>query len=118
MKIINLTQHKSTLDQQQAGVFDLEDSTELKNQLTFNSLPTLSEIQERAQAIALIAESANVKFAMIGGAGYLMPLLEQALKQKGIKPLHAFTQRVSIEKHENGQVIKENVFKHVGFVGE
>lgn len=117
MRIINLTQHNATQDQKDAGVFDLENA-ELRKLLTFNDLPTKAEIQERAESIAQLAQDANATFAMIGGAGYLMPSLESALMAKGITPLHAFSQRISIEKHnEDGTVSKENVFKHIGFIG-
>ena len=118
MKIVNLTQHNATQDQKDAGVFDLSDATALRTLLTFNSLPTKDEIKERAESIAQLAQDANAAFAMIGGAGYLMPSLESALIAKGITPLHAFSQRVSVEKHnEDGTVSKENVFKHIGFIG-
>lgn len=118
MKIVNLTQHNSTHDQQEQGLFDLSEATALKTLLTFNSLPTKAEIRERAESIAQLAQDTNAPFAMIGGAGYLMASLESALIAKGITPLHAFSQRVSVEKHnEDGTVSKENIFKHVGFIG-
>jgi hypothetical protein len=121
MQILNLTQHAATEDQINAGVIDLseQDILILKRQLTFNELPTKAEIMERAEAIAELAKtSSTATFAMIGGAGYLMPSLESALLAKGITPLHAFSQRISVEKQgENGEVIKSNVFKHVGFIG-
>ena len=50
---------------------------------------------------------------MIGGAGFFMSFLENALKACGIKPVHAFSQRISVEKtNDVGEVIK-----HIGFVG-
>ena len=118
MRIINLTQHNATQDQKDAGVFDLENNAELRKLLTFNELPTKAEIQERASDIADLAAQTGAKFAMIGGAGYLMPSLESALQRAGITPLHAFSQRVSVERtNEDGTVSKENVFKHIGFIG-
>ena len=118
MNILNLTQHNSSKDQQEQGVFDLSDATALRTLLTFNSLPTKDEIKERAESIAQLAQDANATFAMIGGAGYLMPSLESALISKGITPLHAFSQRVSVEHtNDQGEVVKTNVFKHIGFIG-
>lgn len=118
MKIVNLTQHNSTQDQQAQGVFDLTDPTALKGFLTFSSLPTKADIEQRAEQIASLAKETGADYAMIGGAGYLMPSLERALTAQGITPLHAFSQRVSVEKQgEDGTVTKENVFKHVGFIG-
>lgn len=35
----------------------------------------------------------------------------------GVKPLYSFTERASVEStNEAGEVVKTNVFKHVGFV--
>lgn len=118
MKIVNLTQHSATQDQKDAGVFDLTETAALKANLTFNELPSKEDIIQRAENIAKIAKDSGATFALIGGAGYLIPSLEAALIKHGIKPLHAFSQRVSVEKHnEDGTVSKENVFKHVGFIG-
>ena len=55
---------------------------------------------------------------MIGGAGYFMRPLEEALREKGIKPLYSFSERKSVEKtNPDGTVTKVNVFEHVGWVG-
>ncbi|WP_436658711.1 hypothetical protein [Acinetobacter sp. P1(2025)] len=115
--IVNLTQHSASQDQIAVGVFDLADTTALKGLLTFADLPTAQDIQERAEKIAQLAKAENVTSAMVGGAGYLMPKLEAELIKVGIKPLHAFSQRVSVETtNDDGEVVKTNVFKHVGFV--
>ena len=55
---------------------------------------------------------------MIGGAPYLMSALERALKQRGVKPLYAFSLRVSedVLDESTGEVKKTLVFKHLGFL--
>jgi len=54
---------------------------------------------------------------MIGGAPYLMATLEKALREVGLNPIYAFSQRVSIDKENpDGSVTKTMVFKHLGFV--
>lgn len=54
---------------------------------------------------------------MIGGAPYLMSALESTLKEKGVQPLYAFSERVSVEKTtETGEVIKTSTFQHKGWV--
>lgn len=121
MIIVNLTQHNATNDQIDAGVFNLDyDHNELdflRSLLTFDTIPTIQEMQQRADDIAQIAVRANVQKAMIGGAPFFMGYLETALKSVGIQPLYAFSQRVSIETTaEDGTVTKQNVFKHIGFV--
>lgn len=118
MNIINLTQHTATEEQARAGVFEPTDKKAVQALLTFASLPTQAEITARATALAGIAQEANATHAMVGGAGYLMPALETALKAFGIAPLHAFSVRESIEEtQDDGSVVKKNVFRHVGFVG-
>lgn len=117
MSILNLTQHPATPDQTVAGVVNLSDNTELKKLLTFTSLPTKADIESKAQAIAKIALDNGANKAMIAGAGYLMPALERELKTVGITPLHAFSERVSVETaNADGTVSKQNTFKHVGFI--
>jgi len=118
--ILNLTQHAATAEQIAAGVGDLNphhgEIQQLKNLLTFDSLPSAETVYERAYAIAALAQSYFVDVAMIGGAPYLMGALERALNKVGIKPVYAFSERVSVEKIVSGVVVKTNEFKHVGFV--
>lgn len=122
MTIVNLTQHNATNDQIDAGVFNVDyDHNELdylRSLLTFDSIPTIEDMQQRADEIAKIALRTDAKKAMIGGAPFFMGYLETALKSVGIQPLYAFSQRVSVETTaEDGTVTKQNVFKHMGFVG-
>ena len=116
--ILNLTQHPSTREQREQGVFDLEEEnlTKLKELLTFENLPSLQKIQERAGEIALLASSYSPSRAMIGGAPYLMSALERALYAAGIKPIYAFSKRESVERIIGGKVVKTNIFRHIGFV--
>jgi hypothetical protein len=115
MKILNLTMHKATKEQIEAGVFDLHGEG-IVNLLTFEEIPTPDELEERATQLAKIAQKQKVRKAMIGGAPYLMPYLENQLCLNGIAPVYAFSKRESVEKELDGKVIKTNVFKHVGFV--
>lgn len=128
--IVNLTQHSSTPEQ---GCLELPeaDKNQLKELLTFTSLPTKAEIAKRAMSIAYLAsdflleetleleqeEGEYSLSAMIGGAPYLMGPLEEALKNLGVCPIYAFSERVSEEVIQpDGSVRKVNVFKHLGFV--
>lgn len=121
MDIINLTQHTtSSLHQKALGVRDLPlvaDREALKGLLTFTVAPTADEIRVRAVSIAKLAAESGCSFAMIGGAGYLMPALEKALLDVDITPLHAFTVRDVVETTSlDGTVTKTAVFKHAGWV--
>lgn len=54
---------------------------------------------------------------MIGGAPFLMPVLDKALRNYGHRPIYAFSKRESVEKtNPDGTVVKTSVFKHAGFV--
>lgn len=124
MSIFNLTQHKATPEQIAQGVVDCPDrwAGELRELLTFNELPTASEIHERAMEIAALAEMVmegipGCTSAMIGGAPFLMGPLEAELTKLDILPLYAFSIRESVEQEQaDGSVRKVNVFRHVGFV--
>ena len=70
--MINLTQHQATTDQLAVGVVDLtgQQLALVKTLLTFDEIPTESEMKERAYQIAEIARKHGVA-AMIGGAPFL-----------------------------------------------
>ena len=114
-KIVNLTQHFASDEQRVEGVFDLVDNSVLKSLLTFNTPPTLLEMQHRAVAITALAEATGATIAMLGGAPYFMGWLENALNGAGIKTVYSFTERVSVENPVTGE--KTSVFKHTGWVG-
>ena len=118
MAILNFTQHAATAEQVATGVIDLmqHDLASLKELLNFVGLPTADEIYEHAYAIAALAENLFAERVMIGGAPFLMPVLQMALQKRGITVLYAFSERVSVEKEIEGKVIKTNEFKHSGFV--
>ncbi len=123
-KILNLTQHKATEEQKQAGVIDIEDdliAETIRDLLTFERLPSKTNIKQRAMALAGIASHIAEKYklnkVMIGGAGYLMPYLIKTLKDVKLKPVFAFTKReVKEVKQDDGSVKKISVFKHEGFI--
>ena len=118
MSILNFTQHAATAEQVAAGVIDLmqHDLASLKALLNFVGLPTADEIYERAYAIAALAENLFAETVMVGGAPFLMPVLQKALQMRGITVLYAFSERVSVEKLVDGVVVKTNEFKHIGFI--
>ena len=116
MKIVNLTQHAATPEQVEAGVFPYIVGA-VTALLTFDTLADVfADVTFRARDLAQIAKASGATHAMIGGAPYLMPPLEWHLKQAGIIPLYAFSERVSSEEVQpDGSVRKINTFKHGGF---
>lgn len=119
--ILNLTQHPSTPEQEAQGVFDMDAERRdiLKDILTFSTLPETWEIKERAAQVIDLIEMVghSCDFAMIGGAPYLMAPLEEALREAGVAPLYAFSERISEEVQQpDGTVRKVNKFRHLGFV--
>lgn len=136
-RILNLTQHDPTPEQLLAGVTcgDVTDDSvlEFRKLLTFDTLPTLAEVRERARQIAQYAGKTSTlvdyggdsgyvvnerfQFAMIGGAPFLMAPLEEELRKVGITPLYAFSTRESVEQvMPDGSVRKTAVFRHQGFI--
>jgi len=138
-RILNLTQHTATPEQIAAGVTcgDINGDAQLREiaaLLTFDTLPTPVEVRHRAERLAKIASTTTTlvdyggdsglcvnerfKFAMIGGAPYLMAPLESALRAHGITPMYAFSVRESVDQTQpDGSVRKIAVFRHAGFVG-
>lgn len=117
--ILNLTQHAATPEQLDAGVVNVseDDKAKLTALLTFDTLPSRQDVAFRASDIAALAVSYHADCCMIGGAPFLMTALEIALQAHSIKPVYAFSQRVSIDAPQaDGSVKKVAVFKHCGFV--
>jgi hypothetical protein len=115
--ILNLTQHIAFHEQVSVGVIEPTDKLNVQKLLTFDDLPSQEELRERASQLADAAAQAKVKAAMIGGAPFFMGHLERALKERGVRPLYAFSQRESVdEKQPDGSTKKVGVFRHIGWV--
>jgi len=123
--ILNLTQHQATKEQVEAGVVEPTEKEYIQKLLTFEDMPSRDEIKKRAKLLAGYAhlwlsrngiDKYHDRKALIGGAPFLMSALENELRKHRIKPLYAFSKRVSEEKEVDGKIVKTNVFKHIGFV--
>jgi hypothetical protein len=114
MNILNLTQHRASAEQIDAGVFDVdeEDRIKLSVLLTFDELPTAKEIGDRCLSLREMVAEYGATAVMIGGAPFFMRPLEEWLQRAGIKVLYAFSKRESVED-STGR--KTSVFKHAGF---
>ena len=117
MQILNLTQHVATVDQASEGVVEPANKGNIQKLLTFDVMPSMAEVEDRASALAEVARASGCEGAMVGGAPYLMAPLVEALKGVGVKPLFTFSVRESVEvAHPDGTVTKTNVFRHKGFI--
>lgn len=122
MKIVNLTQHPATPAQVQDNVqyrsAAMQDT--IQGLLTFSSPPDESQLLQRAKDLARLALKMGAKpgrdQAMIGGAPYLMGPLEEALAQRGIQAVYAFSVRITEEVVEGSAVNKTSRFVHSGWV--
>ncbi len=125
--IINLTQHAATAEQLAAGVVDLTGGQlqELKKLLTFNDLPSRQDVRQIASALGWLVDVVigdtkprpQHPVAMIGGAPFLMGPLEDALADRGVRAVYAFSRRESAEEVQpDGSIRKVAVFRHAGFV--
>ena len=118
-KILNLTQHLATPEQVAQGVVDLseQDRKALVSAITFEELPDVAIIENRAKKVCDIAVKYGIKNVMIGGAPFFMSTLEKALKSDNMVPVYAFSKRIVVEKQQSdGTVIKTAIFKHEGFI--
>ncbi len=117
MQILNLTQHVATADQIAAGVVEPADKQLVQALITFDDLPGELEIKAKAQSLAQMARGDGFDAVMIGGAPFFMAPLQDALQERGIKVLYAFSVRESRdEKLPDGSVKKTQVFRHAGWV--
>ena len=115
--IVNLTQHRASDEQISAGVVDMPECKLVSELLTFNELPTIAEMQARAETLASLIHAPAGTRVMIGGAPWFMRALESALHKRGYVPVYAFSVRESIDVPQaDGSTIKTSVFKHLGFV--
>jgi hypothetical protein len=125
MAVLNLTQHNATKAQKKAGVHEpnVIDKKIVRKALTFDTYPSDEEIERRARQLALFASSFfqahfdedEEKLVMVGGALYLMLPLVRMLKERGLSPVTAFSQRQVIERVEGDTVVKETIFQFGGF---
>ena len=131
--IINLTQHDATTEQKLLGVRDVPESLRqgLCKALTFDTIPSRWDLLEHAREVLNIAQLAEKElaagpnpespldartWAMVGGAPFFMPILEEFLC-KNFYPVYAFSKRESVDQVQaDGSVRKVAVFRHEGFV--
>lgn len=119
MKIYNLTQHELTEEQKKDGIIELPAalSERVRSLLTFETLPTRAEIEERAQQLAELAAGEGAEGAMLGGVPFLMSALQNALQQRSIRTFFAFSRRRCTEVHTaDGNVEKRCLFCYEGLV--
>lgn len=111
--ITNLTQHAPTPDQAGVGPV-LPDVPAL---LTFDRLPSHTDINRRVALLMRIARETGNYAAMIGGAPWVTGPLAAGLRESGITPLFAFSVRESLDVVQpDGSIRKTSVFRHVGWV--
>lgn len=124
---INLTQHAATPDQVAAGVVDLDqDAKGVLIQLLTVTIGGPDGLLSQADPKAMLIERAyriadlvpkGTKAAMVGGFPALMEYLVPALQGRGVTPLYALSERVTVETAgPDGAVKKTAVFQHVGFL--
>ena len=119
-RIVNLTQHTFSAEQLAdlwaRGVEIIEFPFD-KGLITFDTCPSVDELRARAREVADVAKDYNPTHAMIGGAPYFMPFLEEALWEHVIVSTYAFTERRAVETgNANGSVTKTSVFCHGGWI--
>ena len=114
---LNLTQHTATDEQRADGVVDVNDADreKLSVLLDFDHAPSREEIEERARQITELAKcyqaECGMRRAMLGGAPWLMAVLELALYKAGFDPVSSFGLRESAEVVQpDGSIKKRRCF--------
>lgn len=115
-KILNLTLHTATFEQITAGVIEPPSKKQVRELLTFGTIPTANEIGLRAVKLATIAGTSGCQSAMIDGPPYLMRPLEEALEDIGINGLFSFLGRDWIETKVGGKTVRTPVLIHKGWL--
>lgn len=114
--IFNATQHDPSPSQVGVGPA----SPAISKLITFDEIPTRLEMIERAEGVVkeLKAQGAtHDSQVMIGGAPYFQSTLELVLLQNGLKPLYAFSKRVSTDAVQpDGSIKKVAIFVHEGWI--
>ena len=123
MKILNLTKNNATFEQIQDGCFEVADKKfvdEIHKLLSFYDLPNKQEMNERAKRLVNLAIEHDAKCVMLDNSipSFFISILENELKQNGIKPLHSFMKHVSTERTiKNGSVISQKIIvKHSAWI--
>lgn len=110
---LNLTNHDATYEQTTNGVKEPADKQEIKDLITFVTIPSEDELRERASKVADIVQKEGYLKAMLGGAPYLDAFLRKALDDRGINSYYAFS-KFDETKNPDGSVTR--IFQHLGFV--
>lgn len=116
-KILNLTSRSASPSQIDAGVFEPHNKDIVRTLNKFDEPPTNDEMISRARKLAEICRDHDMEYAMIGGEGYFMSVLESVLAEDGIRALHSFSKLVEEETtDENGVVNNISKLIHSGWV--
>lgn len=124
--MINLTKHTSDdvilgegYEGRQFTIEDMHpaDREYLMKLHDFNQrMPVMSEIRRRASAMADLAVRYGVKYAWVGGSGYLVSVLDGILRRRGITPVFSWSRRSYMSVIENGVARLEMYRKHSGWI--
>ena len=117
---VNLTKHPLLPGQEQWVAENcyatVEFDDDIKSTLNFQELPTLEELEKRANYIADKFRMDNPNYqmmAMIGDIPFFTSTLERKLKEVGALVVYPFLTTVSVE--ERGGIVKTQ-YKHEGWV--
>jgi len=119
-RIANLTQHLTSKEQFESGVFNLHPDyrRELRAALTFEELPDQDEIVSRALKVAGMVPD-HCDAVMIGGAGWFMPYVHRAIvayKGEDFPVLSSFSLRRVVEEVSGDGFRKVSKFVHLGWI--
>jgi hypothetical protein len=120
--ILNFTKSDPTIEERAAGVG--QTSQRIRDMLTFETIPTLDDVKERAAALRMWVESQVIQNnltapvqVMIAEPVYLMSSLERELMDYGFVPVYSYGLTSGIEElNEEGYVGTFVRYRHSGFI--
>lgn len=118
MKIVNITNHKLTVDQledlKSSGVTEIIELPETFKEAWGSMNPANWKFV--CNDIEVFTKNIGAEVCLIAGYTPAVVYLANSDLLRNVHKLYSHSDRVSVEKHnEDGTVVKTNVFKHVGF---
>ncbi len=119
MKTYNFTLHHLDGEQKLDGITELPGwiRNTLHNILTFRTIPTRAQMEDRARAVVSLALMAGADVIMIAPAPFFASTLEEKLEEHGIMSVYPYSSHVSANTtNSEGYIQRSGTFEYVGLV--
>lgn len=110
MKILNLSNHKLTEEQ----INELQTKWKFKVVELDEKDHEISPNNDSLETIRIMDKYEVDAYHVAGFAPAVVCAVNYA-KEKGKRSFYAYSERKSVEKQENGRIVKTSIFEHKGF---